>query len=117
MSKKANVAKLEHLFSDYDKARAEAKEAAKTQAELSTEIKEILGDTEEVDTPRFVTTYKCDKDKEVESFDEEAFETKDPKGYARWQTMVEETEKLRKKFVKKTVVKGARKLIIVRKED
>lgn len=105
------LSKLAILFHSYDKARADAKEAAKEQAELSTEIKEILGETEEAETDDYTCLYKYEKAKDV--FDEAKFAEKEPKKYAQYTEFIEEAKVLAKKYTKK--VPGARKLIITAK--
>lgn len=105
--------KLAALFDSYAKARDEAKEAEKAQKELSAEIKEILGDTEEAESPEYTCLYKYEKDKEV--FDEAKFAEKEPKKFAAYQELQEDMKKLTKKYTK--TVKGARKLIITRKNE
>ncbi len=117
MAKKANKVNIETLLEQYDKARSEAKDAETKAKDLNAEIKLTLGATEEVDTPEYVCTYKFDKDKEIESFDAEKFEEKDPKGFKAYLGMLDKADKLAKKYTKKTVVPGARKLIVVRKNE
>ena len=111
-SKKLNTRNLDELYQAYDKARSDAKEAEAIKVEAADTIKELLGETQEASTPNYVVTYKYDKDKEVESFDQEKFEEKDPKGYKLWQSIVEKAEAMAKKYTKKTIVKGTRKLVV-----
>lgn len=114
--KKASFSKL---FAEYDCARAQAKEADQAKTELGDEIKARL-DAEKldaVDEVDFLCVYKYEKDKEVEVFDEETFAKKEPKKYADYQQMQEDMKWLAKKYTKKRVVKGARKLIVTRKNE
>lgn len=104
---------LATLFDSYAKARDKAKEAEKAQKELSAEIKEILGDTEEAESPEYICSYKYDKDQEV--FDAIKFAKKEPKKFAAYQKLHEDMKQLTKKYFK--TVKGARKLIITRKNE
>jgi len=104
--------KLDELYEAYDKARRDAKEAEATKTDAADEIKKQLGDIEEASTTNYIVTYKHDKDREVESFDEEKFAEKDPKGYDVYLTMVDKIATLTKRYTKKTVVKGARKLVV-----
>lgn len=107
------------LFAEYDCARAQAKEADKAKTELADEIKsrleaEKLDAVDEVD---FLCVYKYEKDKEIEVFDEEKFAEKEPKKYADYQQMQEDMKRLAKKYTKKSIQKGARKLIVTRKNE
>lgn len=117
MVKKGSKVSIEKLLVEYDQARSVAKEAKDRVEELNTEIKTTLGETEEVDTPEYLCTYYFDKDKEVESFDEEGFATKNPKQYGDYQQHLADAARLAKKFTKTTTVKGARKLLVVRKNE
>jgi hypothetical protein len=112
-----SVKKLEELYEDYDKARTDAKEAENAKKEAGDAIKTLLGDTEEASTPRYIVTYKFDKDRETEVFDEEKFEEKDPKGYAAYLIFLEDIKRVTKKYTKTVTVKGARKLIVTAKEE
>lgn len=114
---KANKVNIEVLLEQYDRARAEARAAKDSADDLNAEIKLTLGATEEVDTPAFVCTYYFDKDKDVESFDEAAFATKEPRRYKEWQQLQSDLQLLQKKYTKITTVKGARKLIVTRKNE
>jgi len=113
------VKSFDKLFDEYDKARTKAKEAKTEQDELNTEIKQQLEakKLEEVDSPTFTCLYKFEKDKETEAFDEEKFAEKDPKGHAQYKGLLDEIKRLTKKYTKKVVSKGARKLIITRKNE
>jgi FMN phosphatase YigB (HAD superfamily) len=108
---------LNKLYDVYDEARRLAKEAEKDKVEASNEIKVLLGETVEASTDRYIVTYKYDKDREDEVFDEEKFETKDPKKYQQYVDMLEEIKGLTKKYTKIVVTKGSRKLIVTSKED
>ena len=103
---------LDKLYEAYDEARRTAKEAEQSKTDAGNEIKELLGETQEASTPNYVVTYKYDKDREVEVFDEDKFAENDTKGYLKYQNMLEEIAKITKKYTKKTVVKGARKLVV-----
>lgn len=126
MAKKVNkftTKDLDNLYEIYDKARADAQEAEVDRKEAADAIREKLGATEEASTLNYVVTYKYDKDKEVEVFDEEGFETKNPEGYKSYLKLVEKSEaallqakEVAKKYIKKTTVKGTRKLIVTRQE-
>ncbi len=107
---------LDNLYQIYDKARLDAKEAEADKKEAAEAIKEKLGATEEASTKNYVVTYKYDKDKEVEEFDEALFEQKEPKKHAEMVSLQAEIERLKKKYVKKTIVKGTRKLVVTRQE-
>lgn len=114
---------LDNLYEIYDKARADAKEAEADKKEAGDAIREKLGETTEATTQNYVVTYKYDADKDVEQFDEEAFETKDPKGHAEYIKLLEKAEAIlslskivAKKFMKTVTVKGARKLVVTRQE-
>lgn len=103
------------LFEEYANARTEAQIHTKIQEAVKVEIKERLEkqDLDEVDSVDFTCLYRYEKDKEV--FDEELFEKKDPKKYAQYLEMQEEIKTLTKKYTKKA--KGARKLIVTRKNE
>lgn len=107
------------LFEKYDKARAEAKDAKARQEDLNAEIKSRLEEKklEEIDSADFVCLYKFEKDKETEVFDADLFAEKEPKKYKLYVAVKKDMEKLMKKYVKKETVKGARKLIITRKNS
>ena len=105
------------LVQRYDKARLIAKEAKNEADELNSEIKAILADKEELPLPGWTVTYRYDKDKEIEAFDEETFQRKEPKKYNVFLKAKEEIEKLMKKYIKVSIQKGARSLIVERKED
>lgn len=109
--------KLEILFEAFDQARNDSKAADEAKKDLSEKIKEALGDTEEVDSPNFITTYRFDKDRETEAFDEEKFAAKDPKKYKQYLEYVEDIKTITKKYTKTVVTKGARKLYVTRKEQ
>lgn len=115
MSKKS----FDKLFNEYDQARGKAKEATTEQAELNAEIKALLEEKklDAVDSLEFMCTYKFDKDKETEVFDEEKFALKDPKKFAQYTELMEEMKAITKKYTKKVTTKGARKLIITRKNQ
>ncbi len=117
MAKKVQPTELNVLFYKFDKAKNDAKEAEDAKKELSTQIKEALGETEHVDTDEYVVTYKYDKDKETEEFNEELMKTKAPKEYAKLLSLQESVQTLTKKYTKKKTVPGARKLIVTRKEE
>ena len=114
---------LDKLYEIYDKARGDAKEAEADKKEAADAIRDKLGATEQASTPNYVVTYKYDKDEEVETFDQEAFETKDPKGHYKYVELLgeaarltEQAKSIAKKFIKVTIVKGTRKLIVTRQE-
>ena len=106
--KKLNHDDLDDKFKAYDVARTAAKEAATEQADLGAEIKEILeaSETDYVDSPQYTCSYKQDKDTEKDAFDEEAFHASQPAAYT-----------LYRKFVKKTVKPGSKKLIVTLKGE
>ena len=110
---------LEKLFDKYDLARAKAKDAEVEKKEASDEIKATLEKEklEIADTPSFMCVYKFEKDKEVEVFDEEKFAEKEPVKFKQYQALLEEMKKIAKKYTKKSVVKGARKLLVTRKNE
>lgn len=110
---------LEKLFPLYDKARADAKETKALQENLGEEIKKLLETKklEEVDTDQFKCVYKFEKDKETEIFDQEKFAEKDPKKYKQYLDLTKEMAVITKKYTKKVAVKGARKLLITRKNE
>lgn len=110
---------FDNLFDEYDKARAKAKEAQNEQDDLKTEIKSRLEaqKLEEVDSIEFTCVYKFEKDKETEVFDEETFAEKEPKKYNMYLAVKKDMEKIMKKYVKKEKAKGARKLLITRKNS
>lgn len=107
------------LFEAYDKARAKAKEAKSEQDDLNAEIKQQLEakKLDTVESTEFVCVYKFEKDKEVEVFDEEKFAENDPKKYKQYTELMEEMKAITKKYTKKSITKGARKLIITRKNE
>lgn len=107
---------LDKLYEIYDKARAVAQEAEADKKDAADAIREKLGATEEASTPNYVVTYKYDKDKEDETFDKAAFETKDPKNFALYEQHLAAAEDLAKKYMKKTTVKGTRKLVVTHQE-
>lgn len=115
----AKQTSLEKKFEEFDKARAEAKEAESKKTELSDEIKALLEEKkiDEVDGVEFKCIYKFEKDKEVEEFDEEKFAEKEPKKHAAYIKLMKEMQTITKKYTKKRTVKGARKLIITRKNE
>lgn len=108
---------LESLFKKFDVARSLAKTSATTMKDISDEIKTALGDTTEVDTPLYVTTFKYDKDIVTEVFDEEKFEAKDPKGYAKYVAALELCAAMAKKYTKTKTAKGTRKLYVTLKNE
>lgn len=110
---------FDKLFEEYDKVRAKAKEAKDEQADLNTEIKQKLEaqKLDEVDSVEFKCVYKFEKDSETEVFDEEKFAEKDPKKYKQYVDLMEEMKAITKKYTKKVKTKGARKLIITRKDS
>lgn len=110
--KKLSGRTLDKLYEAYDVARREAKEAENNKKDAAEEIKTLLGTTEEANTPNYIVTYKYDKDKEVEIFEEEKFAEKDPKTYQKYLDTLKVIEALRKKYTKKTTEKGARKLVV-----
>ena len=116
MSKNKLGASLDKLFEEYDKARATAKEADAQKTFWAEEVKSRLTAEKlnEVETPRFTCVWKCDKDKEEEVFDEEKFAEKDPKKYKQYIELMEEMKAITKKYTKKVVIKGTRKLLINR---
>lgn len=107
---------INKLFRQYDIARENAKATEQAAKELSQKIKDTLGETEEVDTPEYVVTYRYDKDREVTLFDEEAMALKDPKHYKKLLSLRESMEAMQKRYTKTTVIRGARKLYVTRKE-
>jgi hypothetical protein len=109
MAKKGKLT-IDILLRDYDKARSDAKEAKDRADDINAQIKDALGDTEEVDTPTYICTYKYDKDKTIEQFDEETFAKKEPKAYNTWINY-------KVKYTKAKTTPGARKLIVVRKNE
>ena len=126
MAKKVNkftTKDLDKLYEIYDKARADAQEAEADKKDAGDAIREKLGATEEASTPNYVVTYKYDKDKEVETFDEERFEQKNPEGYKTYLKLIEKAEAtmqaakdVAQKYIKKKTVKGTRKLVVTRQE-
>jgi hypothetical protein len=104
--------KLDELYEAYDLARREAKEAEAAKKDAGEEIKVLLGDVQEANTSNYFVTYRYDKDREDEVFDEEKFAEKDPKKFAQYQQYLEEIKALTKKYTKKIITKGARKLIV-----
>lgn len=109
--------KLDELYSIYDEARRIAKEAENDKTDAANNIKDLLGDIEEASTSNYIVTYAYDKDKDIEVFNEELFMTKDPKGYKKYEQLNVEIQNMRKKYTKKTTVKGARKLIVTAKAE
>lgn len=103
---------LDKLYEAYDNARRAAKEADAAKTDASNEIKTLLGETEEASTPNYFVTYRYDKDRDVEVFDEEKFQEKDAKGYKQYQALLDQVATITKKYTKVTVVKGARKLVV-----
>ena len=83
---------FDKLFAEFDNARAVAKNANDVKDELSTEIKQRLEakKLEEVDAVDFICTYRYDKDRETEVFDEEKFAAKEPKKYQQYTELMEE---------------------------
>lgn len=108
---------FDKLFEEYDAARTKAKDAKTEQDELNQEIKAKLEAErlEQVDAVNFTCVYKYEKDKEAEVFDEEKFAEKDPKKYKQYVELMDEMKAITKKYTKKSITKGARKLIITRK--
>ncbi len=110
---------LEKLFEDYDKARSTAKDAKREQEDLNKEIKARL-DKEKLDvadTPSFTCVYKYDKDTTDEVFDEAKFAEKEPKKFQQYTELMDEMKKITKKYTKTVVTKGARKLVVTRKNE
>ena len=115
----AKPTSLEKKFEEYDKARAKAKEATGIQKDLGDEIKAELEakNLDTVDAVDYVCIYKFEKDKTEDVFDEEKFAEKDPKKYKQYVELMEEMKSITKKYTKKVTTKGARKLIITRKNE
>lgn len=111
------VKSFDQLFAEYDVARTKAKEAKSEQEELNADIKAQLEakKLDEVDSPEWTCLYKYEKDKETEVFDEDKFAEKDPKKYKQYIDLMAEMKLITKKYTKKSISKGARKLIITRK--
>ena len=99
--KKFSGKKLDKLYEAYDDARRKAKEAENDKCNAGDEIKTLLGDVEEASTPNYTVTYAYDK-----------FQEKDPKGYKVYQDMLDRVKAICKIYTKRTVVKGARKLVV-----
>jgi len=108
---------LDKLYEAYDNARRTAKEADNAKKDAADEIKTLLGETQEASTPNYIVTYKYDKDTETEVFDEERFMLKDSNGYQAYQKLLNKIEQICKKYTKKVVTKGARKLIVMAVEE
>lgn len=108
---------FDKLFQEYDKVRAKAKEAKSEQDELNAEIKERLEakNLDSVDATEYICTYKFEKDKEEQVFDEEKFAEKDPKKYKQYVELMKEMQLITKKYTKTKKTPGARKLIITAK--
>lgn len=106
------VSDLNMLYRIYDKARTRANDAEQMKNDASDEIKALLGETTEASTPEYIVTYRYDKDKEVVTFDEDAFMQKDPKAHTKYREMLHTIETVTKKYTKTTTVKGARKLLV-----
>lgn len=117
MSKLAT--KLDTLFHKYDSARAQAKTAEDQKKELADEIKATLDaeKLEQAETLQYVCLWKFDKDKVTEVFDEVKFEEKAPKKYKQYVELMEEMKLITKKYTKTVTVKGARKLVVTRKNE
>lgn len=115
----AKTLSIEKKFEEYDKARAIAKEAKAQQDELGDSIKAELAakKLDEVDGVDYRCVYKFEKDKETDVFDEEKFAEKDPKKYKQYIELMDEMKAITKKYTKKQITKGARKLIITRKNE
>ena len=107
-AKKFSGKQLDELYVAYDTARRTAKEAENDKRDAADEIKTLLGDIQEANTANYIVTYKYDKDQSV--FDKELLQKKNPKGYEKYEAMVEEIETITTKYVK--TVKGARKLVV-----
>ena len=103
---------LLRLVEDYDKARRAANEATREKDEINKEIKLLLGDKTTAAVPGWRVSYAYDKDKEVTLFDEEKFESKDPKGYKTYVEMLKAIEILSKKYTKTKTIPGSRKLLV-----
>lgn len=96
--------RLLELIRLYEEVCAEINPLEKDKKEYWTEIKDLMGDTEEKVVPGFgLVTYKNDKDKEVVEVDRESFEKENPKLY--------------KKYVKVKVVPGNRRLVLKGMEE
>jgi hypothetical protein len=110
---------FDKLFEEYDIARAKAKQAKAQQEDLNEEIKGLLEEKklDEVDSVDFTCIYKFEKDKETEVFDEVKFAEKEPKKFKQYIDLMNEMKLITKKYTKKVTTKGARKLIITRKNE
>lgn len=110
---------FDKMFRGYDKARAAVKDAEAIKLEYSDEIKKALekNKLDAVDSVEYLCVYKFDKDKESEVFDEVKFAEKDPKKYQQYTDLMEEMKAITKKYTKTVVAKGARRLIITRKNE
>ena len=117
MAKNKEQDLLVDLIEQYDKVRTNVKQLEKEKDELNTEIKALIGDRDSVPVPGWKVTYKCDKDREVTSFDEEKFKEKAPKDYVRYCEMMVSIEGLKRRFVKTKTIPGARKLIVESGEE
>ncbi len=122
MAKKTDV--LLELVQQYDKLRTEAKQAEKDQKECADKIKTLLGDAVEAPVPGWKVTYKYDKDKKEDVFDEEKMQKKAPAEHVLYCKLVTKQERLQgdieeltKKFTKVNTTPGARKLIIACAEE
>lgn len=104
------------LVQRYDTARAQATAAKKEQEALKEELTAIVGDKEELPVAGWRVTYRYDKDKEVEVFDELTFQEKEPAKYKGYLKAKAAMEDIRKKYVKKSTQKGARRFIVERAE-
>lgn len=118
---KAKESKQEFITSlvqRYDAARTAATQAKKEQEELKEELTAIVGDKEELPVAGWKVTYRYDKDKEVEAFDEVTFQEKEPAKYRGYLKAKAAMEALMKHYVKKSVQRGSRRLIVERvRED
>lgn len=105
------------LIEKYDELRRVAVDAKKEQDEVGTQLKALIGDRTEYPVDGWNYTYRYDKDKTEEYIDEETFQRKEPKVYATFVKAKEKLEAMVVKYVKTKVTKGARRLIIERKDS
>ena len=104
------------LVRRYDEARTQAKQAEKEKEALKKELTAIVGDKEELPVAGWRVTYRYDKDKEVEVFDELTFQEKEPAKYKGYLKAKAAMEAIMKKYVKKSTQKGSRRFIVERAE-
>ena len=110
MAKKNDV--LLELVKQYDRLRTEHTQLGKDKDEVNSQIKTLLGDAEQANVPGYRVTYRFDKDKTTEVFDEEKFKTKNPVAHRKWLALVAATQLITKKYTKTVTTKGARKLLV-----